>query len=717
MKRTAVILCLVAIAAYAEIGLKDVYANYFRIGTCYPSRQNDQALQNVILTEFNSLTHENELKPEATLLQTGSTDDDIKVQLSADARLVMQFCVTNSIPLRGHTLVWHSQTPNWFFYANMQNGNQNTLASKAVMYKRMESYIKNLFALIKQEFPSLNLYAYDVVNEIYEDNGSHRDPGFGKNGDKELSPWVSIFGDNSFVDSAFTYARRHAPPDCKLFYNDFNEYHPNGKRDSIANMAKRLKDLGVLDGIGMQSHLSTDWPPLDTYKTALEKFIQTGSEIHVTELDITVENGAEAKQVELYRDVFKTLKEARDGGANITSVSVWGVRDDLSWRKDKTPLLFTQEYTKKPAYNSVVALIPERDWGDGSNMSGGDYALKINITPAGSGNVDRSPSGSLYYNDGEEVTLTAKPNTGWKFKKWSGDVCGTQASTKVIMNSEKNVTAHFVLGGGDDNIVQNGNFSSAANWTLQKNGSSAGDFTVSGEEATITMTTAPTTGNVWDFQLIQSGLPLIEGYTYKLTFDASATAARDIGIVVQKHVDPWPTYYGKDTSLTTAKSSYEFVFKMDTTTDDNGRLAFNFGASTAPVKLSNVKLVYEMESDDSDDGDDDECEDGIPGSSSSGDAASSSSGGNAGSSSSDNSNSPIRMLSSIPGAAFQVRAMSDGSLLIDANSPTAVEIYDLKGNKVAKFNVSRGLQKVNLSLPSGMYFAKAHGKVTKFMLK
>jgi endo-1,4-beta-xylanase len=104
-------------------------------------------------------------------------------------------------------------------------------------------------------------------------------------------------------------------------------------------------------------------------------------------------------------------------------------------------------------------------------------------------------------------------------------------------------------------------------------------------------------------------------------------------------------------------------------------------------------------------------------SSSSSDDGNSSSSDDGNSSSSDGTD-PIRMLSSIPGAAFQVRAMSDGSLLIDANSPTTVEIYNLKGNKVAKFNVLRGSQKVNLSLPNGMYFAKARGaKVTKFMLK
>jgi hypothetical protein len=119
----------------------------------------------------------------------------------------------------------------------------------------------------------------------------------------------------------------------------------------------------------MQSHLSTDWPPISTYKAALSSFAATGAEIHVTELDITLEsNAGEAKQAELYESVFTALKEAKETGVNITSVSVWGVIDDWSWRNAKSPLLFkSTSFTKKPAYNSVAALIPSQNHGDGTN--------------------------------------------------------------------------------------------------------------------------------------------------------------------------------------------------------------------------------------------------------------------------------------------------------------------------------------------------------------
>jgi GH35 family endo-1,4-beta-xylanase len=416
---------LIAIPASAQQsakGLKDYYANYFRTGTCPPTSvrlgttlNNQPAnLRNLILKEFNSVTPEDELKPSYTMVQNGSTDTDIKVQLSTGAREIMKFCADNNIPMRGHTLVWHSQTPDWFFYANMQNGNQQNLATPAVMNQRMESYIKNMFALIASEFPALKLYAYDVVNEIYENDGKPRNAGFG--GDN--SPWVSIYGNNSFADSAFVYAKKYAPATCKLFYNDFNEYHPDGKRDSIAAMATRLGPGGkkVLDGIGMQSHLSTSWPPVATYKSALTKFIGVHKdlEIHVTELDITIESGSnEAKQVELYTDVFTALKEAREEGANITSVTIWGVRDNDSWRSDRNPLVFNSNYQAKPAYTAIAGLIPEKDWGSGTNP-------QFN-TPK-PGEVAADANGFYFYHDFENNTTM-----GWNRR---GDATVTNVTTQ-----------------------------------------------------------------------------------------------------------------------------------------------------------------------------------------------------------------------------------------------------------------------------------------------
>ena len=351
----------------AAQGLKDAYADHFLIGTAWQWRNgglNNADMRATILREFNSLTHEDDLKPYNTMLQSGSTNTNIRVTLNAGARSVLQFAVDNNIPVRGHTLMWHAQMPNWFFQADMSNNTNSTanLASQAVMFQRMNSYIGNILTFIRDEYPTLNLYAYDVVNEIFLDNGNARSPGFGNSNDGGLSPWVSIFGtSHAWVDSAFTYARRHSAttfPNMKLFYNDYNEYHPDGKRAAIVVLATRLgpNGLGVLDGIGMQSHLSTSWPPVgSTYTQALTAFAAVpGIEIHITELDVTIESGAtQVRQAEIYRDVFRALINAKAGGANITSVTLWGVTDDRSWRDDRHPLLFNAQFERKPAYDSV----------------------------------------------------------------------------------------------------------------------------------------------------------------------------------------------------------------------------------------------------------------------------------------------------------------------------------------------------------------------------
>ena len=233
---------------------------------------------------------------------------------------------------------------------------------------------------------------------------------------------MQIYGNNSFADSAFVYARKHGAttfPNMKLFYNDFNEYHPDGKRDAIVAMANRLgtkNGRGVMDGIGMQSHLSTSWPPIATYKTALTAFIGTGLEIHVTELDITIESGSnQTAQATLYRDVFQALKEAREDGAPITSVSVWGVTDDRSWRSDRNPLLFDASFAKKPAYESVAALVPPANWGDGKNPG---------LIPPDPEAVLPDANGFFFHHNFEDASLQ-----GWVRR---GDV------TVANSNAEKN---------------------------------------------------------------------------------------------------------------------------------------------------------------------------------------------------------------------------------------------------------------------------------------
>lgn len=338
--------------------LKDAYSDYFKIGcACAGSEFAQGATKDLIKKHYNSLTLGNELKPDSVLdlalsqKYVAETGDDTMPQISLnEADEMLKFAGENKIPVRGHVLVWHSQTPDWFFKEGFQDSGD--WVSKDIMLQRMENYIKNVFAALEEEYPTVDFYAWDVVNEAWLDNGSPRTGG-GQSENANYSGWVKVFGDNSFIEPAFEYARKYAPKDTKLYYNDFNEYMPQ-KTDAICKMALELKEKGLIDGIGMQSHLDVGFPTVSAYKKALAKFAETGLDIQVTELDITTSDTSEAgfeKQAEMYKGIMDACVEYAD---SISAVVFWGTTDDKSWRAAKSPLLFNEDYTAKPAFYSIV---------------------------------------------------------------------------------------------------------------------------------------------------------------------------------------------------------------------------------------------------------------------------------------------------------------------------------------------------------------------------
>ena len=335
-----------------QLPLKTLFSEYFKFGTAVVASEiTPKNAKNMVLHHFNSITPGNELKPENLLNQAASISDgnntNPQVKLSPEAKTVLKFCAENNIPIRGHVFVWHSQTPDWFFNEGFET-NGNTV-NENVMLERMENYIKNVVNLILTEYPGLKIYAWDIVNEAYLDNGSLREKG--SNYQKEgLSRWMEIFNDNSFIYKAFEYARKYIPQNCRIYYNDYNEYIDN-KRDAIYSLVKSLYEQGLCDGIGMQSHLSTQFPSVSLYKQALEKYARIGCDIQITELDITLSDGDNFQtQASMYKELFDLYRQHKD---EISSVTVWGINDEISWRKEGKPLLFSN-YQPKPAYDKII---------------------------------------------------------------------------------------------------------------------------------------------------------------------------------------------------------------------------------------------------------------------------------------------------------------------------------------------------------------------------
>ncbi|WP_303823574.1 endo-1,4-beta-xylanase [Ruminococcus flavefaciens] len=348
--------------------LSEIYKDKFKVGTALtPDDLASKPFMDLVQKHFGeSITVGNQMKPdyvlnkEATLKYLEETGDDETPQISfSQAKPVLNYARKYGIPVRVHTLVWHSQTPEWFFKEDFDE--KKDYVSPDKMKKRMENYIKSFFTTLTELYPDVDFYACDVVNEAWTDDGKPRQAGHcGQSNNYAASDWVAVFGDNSFIDYAFEYARKYAPKGCKLYYNDFNEYM-DGKLNAVCDMAERLKKAGNIDGIGMQSHLdvrqSLDaaFPSLGMYENAVKKYSALGLDVQITELDATVQENSGDKYFDIQAKYYKGLFDIYEKYADkISAVIFWGVTDTKSWRASQNPLIFDKDFMAKPAFKSIV---------------------------------------------------------------------------------------------------------------------------------------------------------------------------------------------------------------------------------------------------------------------------------------------------------------------------------------------------------------------------
>ena len=349
--RCLLILCLpvLTLAQDTTKGLKDYYANYFSVGVAvgpFNLRGPDSFL---IVKHFNSLTAENAMKMQPIHPQENRYNWE-----PADA--IVNFAVKHGMKMRGHTLCWHKQAPGWMFRDSTTGGQ----ASKELLLKRLKEHITTVVNRYKGK-----IYAWDVVNEVIEDNDSL----FYHN-----TPWLQICGED-FIAKAFEYAHE-ADPKAILFYNDYNTESP-GKRERIYKMVKALLAKKVpIHGVGLQGHWSLDAPGEQELKKSIQQFASLGLQVQVTELDVTVytqehsqrprrpEDTAsftpaqEQRQIDQYKMFFRVFRENRKA---LTSVTFWNVSDRRTWLdnfpvqgRKNYPLLFNEQNKPKKAYWEVV---------------------------------------------------------------------------------------------------------------------------------------------------------------------------------------------------------------------------------------------------------------------------------------------------------------------------------------------------------------------------
>jgi endo-1,4-beta-xylanase len=355
--------------------LKEAYEEAFLVGSAvnpWISSGRDSVTQELVIRQFNTITTENSMK-------AGPINPQPGVYNFNPADNIVEFGTQNHMFIVGHTLVWHNQTPEWFFLD--ETGNPNTPEAQI---ERMRSHIE----MVAGRYAG-KVDAWDVVNEVIAEDGSYRP-----------TSWVESVGSgDELVKMAFTFASQYAP-DAELYYNEFNAWRP-AKRDGIARLVRMLQLEGIrIDGVGIQAHWGLNYPKNEYIEAAIDTFASLGVKVMITELDIDVlpltregqiiGRGMMDPQFQLeefeefldpykeglppeveqqlndrYEALFRIFYSKRD---KIDRVTFWGPHDGMSWKngypipgRTNYPLLFDRERKPKSAFLAVMRVPKEHE--------------------------------------------------------------------------------------------------------------------------------------------------------------------------------------------------------------------------------------------------------------------------------------------------------------------------------------------------------------------
>ena len=344
---------------YNDESLYKTYEDYFKVGTCMSNQMmRNTEFRRILKDNFNSVTAENEGKPQYILDQEASQQlaksDETQVAITtAPFEKMYSYCEANHIKVRHHTLVWFDQTPQWFFRKGYTD--RGAVVSKEIMLQRMENFIENVFETLNNRWPGL-VYAVDVANEAVQ-NGQVR-----KTDNNGANPnyWYQTIG-GDFVYYAFKYSRQYAAEGQALYYNDYAyDYETSNCRFAVNTLLKQAIEENLIDGVGIQTHLSTD-AKVDNIITDAKMIHEKGLACQLTEIDVTTSGNSKTifnNQGTYYKNlVTKVLKANKEGQTNINALILWGITDNNSWRRGQYPLLFNDNYGKKPAYYGFLDAI------------------------------------------------------------------------------------------------------------------------------------------------------------------------------------------------------------------------------------------------------------------------------------------------------------------------------------------------------------------------
>jgi len=297
-----------------------------------PDWLTEPAYSRLLTQNFNGVTPENAMKWEVI-----HPEPDVYDFSQADA--IVEFAIENDLKVRGHTLVWGNQLPDW-----VKQGNY----SREQWIEILRQHITTIVGRYNGQ-----VYAWDVVNEAVAEDGSLFN-----------NFWLQVIGPD-YIPLAFEFAHA-ADPDALLFYNDNGGEGSNAKSDGIYRLVQGLKEQGVpIDGVGLQMHVGLGASPAEEELSAnLQRLADLGMQTQITEMDVRIQaSDAQmeqrlAEQADIYRQVFSLCLQA----PSCTAFFTWGLTDGHSWIPGYTgnpdaPLLFDENYLPKPAYDALIQLL------------------------------------------------------------------------------------------------------------------------------------------------------------------------------------------------------------------------------------------------------------------------------------------------------------------------------------------------------------------------
>lgn len=393
----------------------------------------DDTLMELVEKHFNAVTFGNELKPDALFnyqidgnsVRTKTITfkgEELQVPVVNDAGDSLDFSRADAmadkilewnnahpdqkIRIRGHVLVWHSQTQEWFFHENYDI--TKPYVNKETMNRRLEWFISGVFdhyfgKAANGKYDGL-FYGWDVVNEAVIGNTYRTDKVSAAESLSEIrhgnnSSWWHVYESNEFIINAFKYANKYAPANVELYYNDFGETD-NTKCEGIVKLINDVKSAeGTrLDALGMQAHYNVDGFSAAQFKSVAKKYAAAAGKVQLTELDFkassTYDGTAATKESEYtkmaycHKNLYEAIKALKEEGANVSGLTVWGVIEPNSWLHSQSnlgggasgfaqcPLLFDGNYKAKPAYWAYV---------DATKLQ--PAIQKVTITEAKDGNI------------------------------------------------------------------------------------------------------------------------------------------------------------------------------------------------------------------------------------------------------------------------------------------------------------------------------------------